>query len=203
MSSRSGSRWAPVNSSCSAARNGARPVIRMLDWQNALPDSLSVYGEAGSWFTLDGIVVVGRGVQLDGEMAGAVIRHATLVPGWAMHCDCEPKRPTEPSVRGERGRRLPDDRSRHHRRDRGEPRSGAQRSGAPSASATASSTRPAPSARRSSDPAASARTRTSRSRAAPSSGRSRSSRSNWPRTAFSWGRSGSAGASGAASASAM
>jgi hypothetical protein len=80
------------------ARNGARPVIRMLDWQNALPDSLSVYGEAGSWFTLDGIVVVGRGVQLDGEMAGAVIRHATLVPGWAMHCDCEPKRPTEPSV---------------------------------------------------------------------------------------------------------
>lgn len=80
------------------ARNGARPVIRMLDWQNALPDSLSVYGEAGSWFTLDGIVVVGRGVQLDGEMAGAVIRHATLVPGWAMHCDCEPTRPTEPSV---------------------------------------------------------------------------------------------------------
>ena len=80
------------------ARNGARPVIRMLDWQNALPDSLSVYGEAGSWFTLDGIVVVGRGLQLDGEMAGAVIRHATLVPGWAMHCDCEPKRPTEPSV---------------------------------------------------------------------------------------------------------
>ncbi|HMJ82117.1 MAG TPA: hypothetical protein VK504_03060, partial [Vicinamibacterales bacterium] len=80
------------------ARNGARPVIRMLDWQNALPDSLSVYGEAGSWFTLDGIVVVGRGMQLDGDMAGAVIRHATLVPGWAMHCDCEPKRPTEPSV---------------------------------------------------------------------------------------------------------
>jgi hypothetical protein len=80
------------------ARNGMRPVIRMLDWQNALPDSLSVYGEAGSWFTLDGIVVVGRGLQLDGEMAGAVIRHATLVPGWAMHCDCEPQRPTEPSV---------------------------------------------------------------------------------------------------------
>jgi hypothetical protein len=75
-----------------------RPVIRMLDWQNSLPDSLSVYGEAGSWFTLDGVVVIGRGVLFDGEMAGAVIRHATLVPGWAMHGNCEPKRPTEPSV---------------------------------------------------------------------------------------------------------
>jgi hypothetical protein len=80
------------------ARSGARPVIRMLDWQNALPDSLSIYGEAGSWFTLDGVVVIGRGLQLDGDMAGAVVRHATLVPGWSMDCDCEPKRPTEPSV---------------------------------------------------------------------------------------------------------
>lgn len=77
---------------------GARPVIRMLDWQNALPDSLSIYGEAGSWFTLDGIVVIGRGLQLDGDLAGAVIRHSTLTPGWAMQGNCEPKRPTEPSV---------------------------------------------------------------------------------------------------------
>lgn len=80
------------------AASGARPVVRMLDWQNALPDSLAVHGEAGSWFTLDGIVVIGRGLQLDGELAGAVVRHATLVPGWAMHGNCEPKRPTEPSL---------------------------------------------------------------------------------------------------------
>jgi hypothetical protein len=80
------------------AASGVRPVIRMLDWQNALPDSLSIYGDAGSWFTLDGIVVIGRGLQLDGEMAGVVVRHSTLVPGWSMHCNCEPKRPTEPSI---------------------------------------------------------------------------------------------------------
>ena len=78
--------------------SGTRPVIRMLDWQNALPDSLSVHGEAGSWFTLDGVVVIGRGLQLDGDLAGVVVRHSTLVPGWSMHCDCEPRRPTEPSV---------------------------------------------------------------------------------------------------------
>jgi hypothetical protein len=26
------------------------------------------------------------------------IRHCTLVPGWGLHCDCEPKRPSEPSL---------------------------------------------------------------------------------------------------------
>jgi hypothetical protein len=78
--------------------SGSRPVVRMLDWQNALPDSLAVHGESGSWFTLDGIVVIGRGLQLDGGMAGAVVRHATLVPGWSMQGNCEPKRPTEPSI---------------------------------------------------------------------------------------------------------
>jgi hypothetical protein len=26
------------------------------------------------------------------------IRHCTLVPGWALHCDCEPTRETEPSL---------------------------------------------------------------------------------------------------------
>ena len=80
------------------AANGMRPVIRLLDWQNAYPDNLAVFGEAGSWFTLDGFVVIGRAVQIEGDLAGAVIRHATLVPGWALHCNCEPKRPTEPSL---------------------------------------------------------------------------------------------------------
>ena len=80
------------------AADGARPVIRMLDWQSAYPDSFSVSGEVGSWFSLDGIVITGRGMQVDGDLAGVLIRHSTLVPGWGLHCDCEPKRPSEPSL---------------------------------------------------------------------------------------------------------
>jgi len=80
------------------AANRKRPVIRLLDWQTSLPDNLSVTGEAGAWFTLDGLLVTGRGVQVQGDIAGVTIRHSTLVPGWGLHCDCEPQRPTEPSL---------------------------------------------------------------------------------------------------------
>ena len=178
-----------VSSSCSVPRNGARPVLRMLDWQNALPDSLSVYGEAGSWFTLDGLVVIGRGVQLDGDMAGAVIRHATLVPGWAMHCNCEPKRPTEPSleVNGNVGCLTID----HSITGAIEVNRDQVRTD-PLAIRICDSIVDATSTERTAiiGPAASARTRRSRSRAARSSGTSRSTPSSRPRTASSWGRSG-------------
>ena len=82
------------------AANGKRPVIRLLDWQTSLPDNLSVRGEPGAaaWFTLDGLLITGRGVQVEGGVRGVTIRHSTLVPGWGLHCDCEPKRPTEPSL---------------------------------------------------------------------------------------------------------
>jgi hypothetical protein len=80
------------------AVSGKRPVIRLLDWQTSQPDDLSVTGEAGSWFTLDGLLITGRGVQVDGELAGVTIRHSTLVPGWGLMHDCEPKRSSEPSL---------------------------------------------------------------------------------------------------------
>lgn len=54
--------------------------------------------EFSNWFTLDGILVTGRGVQVQGELAGVVIRHCTLVPGWGLDCNCGPSRPTEPSL---------------------------------------------------------------------------------------------------------
>lgn len=89
------------------AANGKRPVIRLLNWQTSAPDSLTINGlantdtpgaEPTSWFTLDGILVTGRGVQVQGEVAGVTIRHSTLVPGWGLDCNCEPLRPTEPSL---------------------------------------------------------------------------------------------------------
>jgi hypothetical protein len=103
------------------AANGTRPVIRLLDWHTDLPDDLSVAMAPGSRFILDGLLVTGRGVQVrekqkqasgQGEPkaqstteaqgrdlpASVTIRHTTLVPGWALDPDCEPWRPSEPSL---------------------------------------------------------------------------------------------------------
>lgn len=80
------------------AANGIRPIIRLLDFQTALPDGLSIAGARGSWFVLDGIVVTGRPVQVSGDISGVTIRHCTLVPGWGLSCGCGPLRPSEPSL---------------------------------------------------------------------------------------------------------
>ena len=80
------------------AANGRRPVIRLLDWQTNQPDAMVVTGPDGSRFTLDGLMITGRSVQLAGDLQKATIRHSTLVPGWELDNDCEPKRPTEPSL---------------------------------------------------------------------------------------------------------
>ena len=89
------------------AANRKRPVLRMIDWQTDLPDALSVTLGVGSRLTLDGLLVTGRPVQVQGSDADnrggvcpaeVVIRHCTLVPGWALDCDCDPKRPAEPSL---------------------------------------------------------------------------------------------------------
>lgn len=48
------------------AANMRRPVIRLLDYQSSLPDALSVRGAAGSRFVLDGLLVSGRSMQING-----------------------------------------------------------------------------------------------------------------------------------------
>lgn len=89
------------------AANRTRPVLRMIDWQTDLPDALTITLGTGSRFTLDGLLVTGRPVQIQGSRespdrgvcpAEVVIRHCTLVPGWGLDCDCQPKRPAEPSL---------------------------------------------------------------------------------------------------------
>jgi hypothetical protein len=89
------------------AASGTRPVIRLLNWQTSAPDNLTIFGapdtqkpdaDPTSWFTLDGIMVTGRGLQVQGAVAGVTVRHSTLVPGWGLDCNCEPTRPTEPSL---------------------------------------------------------------------------------------------------------
>ena len=89
------------------AADRARPVLRLIDWQTDLPDALTVTLGEGSRVTLDGLLVTGRPVQVLGAPAGegvpvcgaeVVIRHSTLVPGWGIDCDCEPRRPAEPGL---------------------------------------------------------------------------------------------------------
>ncbi|MEP6703377.1 MAG: hypothetical protein ABJB34_01075 [Acidobacteriota bacterium] len=102
------------------AANRRRPVIRLLDYQTSLPDGLTVKGAPGSRFTLDGLLIAGRSVQINGseqidetdakdaqvsdglsptaDLCEVTIRHCTLVPGWDVNCDCEPERPSEPSL---------------------------------------------------------------------------------------------------------
>ncbi len=95
------------------AANGARPIIRLLDYMADRPDAFTVTGEAGSRFTLDGLLVNGRSLQILGpeidpeappdahpaeDLCRLTIRHSTLVPGWMLDNNCEPKRPNEPSL---------------------------------------------------------------------------------------------------------
>lgn len=97
------------------AADGARPVLRLLDYRVDQPDPLSVTGGDASRFVLDGLLVVGRGLVINGpgarraasdggdpaaggDLCDVGIRHCTLVPGWNLDCDCEPQRPDEPSI---------------------------------------------------------------------------------------------------------
>ncbi|MDZ4150665.1 hypothetical protein, partial [Methylicorpusculum sp.] len=56
------------------AANKKRPVIRLSD----RPDQFSVSGGDGSYLTLDGLLISGRGLQIEGDIAGVIIRHSTL-----------------------------------------------------------------------------------------------------------------------------
>jgi hypothetical protein len=97
------------------AANRTRPIIRMLDYTEGM-DALNVSGKSGSRFTLDGLTVMGRGILIskgdgeateydgmaskadeDGDLCAVVIRHCTLVPGWELQGNCEPRH-TEPSL---------------------------------------------------------------------------------------------------------
>ncbi|MER5615048.1 hypothetical protein [Streptomyces sp. NPDC002215] len=87
------------------AAEGARPVIRLLDWYSNRPDALNVRavpedcapGERPR-IVLDGLLVAGRGINVTGPMGAVVVRHSTLVPGWSLEPECAPHSPDEPSI---------------------------------------------------------------------------------------------------------
>jgi hypothetical protein len=85
------------------AANRHRPVISLLDRHPACGEALAVTLHERSRFTLDGIVVAGRPVQVagagsDNVEARVAIRHCTLVPGWTVGPHCEPDEPAEASL---------------------------------------------------------------------------------------------------------
>src|SRR5678816_1797230 len=93
-----------------------RPIIRLLDYLASLPDAFKIQGQKQSRFVIDGLLVSGRGLQVNGledltnettvtpstadetDLCDVTIRHCTLVPGWSLQCDCEPQRPNDPSI---------------------------------------------------------------------------------------------------------
>lgn len=80
------------------AANHTRPVIRIVDWREDLPDVFKVKGELGSRFTLDGLLITGSAIECRGDISEITLRHCTLVPGRGLHSNCEPHRPEEPSL---------------------------------------------------------------------------------------------------------
>jgi hypothetical protein len=80
------------------AANRTRPVIRLSDLLPDRPDNLIISGEVGSRFTMDGLMITGQGVQVEGDLTSLIIRHSTLVPGWSLTPECEPGLPIEPSL---------------------------------------------------------------------------------------------------------
>jgi hypothetical protein len=93
-----------------------RPVLWLADDHAGAPDAISIQGARGSRVLFEGLLVAGRGLDLSAiapevAPAGAVVapdpgndlcrvllRHCTFVPGWGLQHDCEPRRPSEPSL---------------------------------------------------------------------------------------------------------
>ena len=93
------------------AADGFRPVIRLLDRYANRPDQMRVRGVAGYAASTgspcppppprlvhDGLLITGRSIEIVGPIGEVVVRHCTLVPGWALEHDCRPADESEPSI---------------------------------------------------------------------------------------------------------
>jgi len=91
------------------AANRTRPILRLPEFMTDRPNAFGVKGGNGSRFTIDGLLVTGRGIAIEGrdpedpeapvgDLCEVTIRHSTLVPGWGLRPNCDPTQPNEPSL---------------------------------------------------------------------------------------------------------
>lgn len=86
------------------AAQGCRPLLRLLNENHSGPDVLRIFGAeedaAGKpgCVGLDGLLVTGRGLYVEGRIGCVRLRHCTLVPGWDVDLHCEPAEGEEPSI---------------------------------------------------------------------------------------------------------
>jgi hypothetical protein len=62
------------------AAEGRRPIVRILDQRPDLRDAFLVRAQANTRFTLDGLMITGRAMRVEGELRRLELRHVTLVP---------------------------------------------------------------------------------------------------------------------------
>jgi hypothetical protein len=79
------------------AAEGCRPTI-LLSERSADIDDMVISAGHASRIVLDGLMIANRGVRITGNPLTVDIRHCTLVPGWELGGDCEPRRGEEPSL---------------------------------------------------------------------------------------------------------
>jgi hypothetical protein len=92
-------RFAPFQSLQIRAAIRTRPVLRLLDVRFSGRDAIVVVGAPGSRFTIDGLLIFGRGLHVEQEIEEVNIRHSTLVPGWELQPGCESPASSQVSLR--------------------------------------------------------------------------------------------------------
>lgn len=80
------------------AANRKRPIIYLHEQYKNRPEWLAVKSKTGGCLTLDGLLVTGRSMRVEGAVEQVQIRHCTFVPGWGIGPGCDPKRPAKPSL---------------------------------------------------------------------------------------------------------
>jgi hypothetical protein len=88
----------PVEANATDATDAGAPEAAAQDATGAGDDVDECSHGRGARVRLDGLMVVGRGVTVSGDLHELSLRDCTLVPGWSLDTDSYPESETEPSI---------------------------------------------------------------------------------------------------------